>query len=50
MAQAKGITLPIVYKSDPKGLNKAKGQLSGFASSLSGLPVRWLPRSLLPRL
>jgi len=34
MAQAKGITLPIVYKSDPKGLNKAKGQLSGFASSL----------------
>jgi len=34
MAQAKGITLPIVYKSDPKGLKKAQGQLGGFASSL----------------
>ena len=35
MAQAKGITLPIVYKSDPKGLKKAQGQLGGFGKSVA---------------
>jgi len=34
MAQAKGITLPIVYKSDPKGLKAAQGQLRGFGKTI----------------
>lgn len=37
MAQAKGITLPIVYKSDPKGLKNAQKQLGGFGKQIAKL-------------
>lgn len=37
MAQSKGITLPIVYKSDPKGLKNAQKQLGGFGKQIAKL-------------
>jgi len=37
MAEAKGITLPIVYKSNPKGLRNAQKQVGGFSKQLAKL-------------
>jgi len=35
MAKSKGITLPIIYKSDDSGLKKAGKQLDGFGKTVA---------------